>query len=180
MAYLRNYSIIPIFILLIELGWISWMRFRPLIEINHRDWAMQYTAQIMLSNVGVLNTYAFGQNNTRSRDYCEDEEHVKRFGVQSTLITFTHHTSILVMIGYIQPPEFFISTLAIKAGSEDFYLMIGSLIGIGVLSLVINLFYFKWNETCKCCPTKPESVSPRLQNPMELQEVIKTIKTDNA
>ena len=172
-AYLRIYSIIPIFILLIELGWVSWKRFE---KLSYRGWAMQYTAQLMISNVGVLNSYAFSQVSTDK----EDEESIKRFVVQSTLITFIHHTSILVImmvIGYTQPPESFITTLIVEPGSEDFYLMIGCVIAIGVLSLAINLCYFKWDEISKCCKTKTESVDK--DAPIELQEDA-ALETENA
>ena len=108
----------------------------------------------------------------------EDEESTKKFVVQSTLITYIHHTSILVIfiiIGYIQPPEFFISTLTIKAGSEVFYRMMGGLIGIGVLSLVINLCYFNWDEISKRCLTKTESIDQEV--PIEqLEDVV--LKTE--
>merc|ERR1712038_136382 len=86
MAYLRIYSIIPIFILLIELGCVSWMRFK---KIENENWAMQFTAQVIISNVGVLNSYAFSQNHVDEKD----DESIKRFVIQSTLITFIHHTS---------------------------------------------------------------------------------------
>ena len=175
MAYLRIYSIIPIFILLLELGWVSWMRFK---KLNDREAAMTYTAQIMINNVGVLNSYAFVQGGDDFDD--EDEESNKRFVVQSTLITFIHHTSILVIImfiGYIQLPDFFISTLIFEPGSEELYLLIGCVIAIGVLSLTINLCYFKWDEISKCSLTKTKSVDQ--DAPIELQEDVAR-KTENA
>ena len=161
MAYLRLYSVIPIFILLIELGWVSWMRFRKSNLKNPK----KFTAQIMISNIVVLNSYAFGQIDDRF----EDEKSIKRFVLLSTLITFAHHASILaiiMVIGYIQPPEFFISTLKIEAGSEDFNLMLGGLIGVGILSLAINLCYFNWDKVSKCCSTKTESIDEEV--PIEL------------
>ena len=150
MAYLRFYSIIPISILLIELGWVSWKRFKKSkntssnASLRNRNKALKYTAQIAISNVCVLNSYAFGQMN---ENVVEDEKSIDRFLVQSTLTAFTHHSFILVIImviAFIQPPDFFISTLIVEPGSEDFYLMIGGLMGIGLLSLTINLCYFKW------------------------------------
>lgn len=89
MAYLRIYSIIPMFLLMIELGWISWIRFK---KFNRRELAMQYTAQIMISNVSVLNSYAFGMD----IDDHEDAYTVTNFIVQSSVITFVHHSIVLV------------------------------------------------------------------------------------
>ena len=146
MAYLRYYSIIPIFVLFIELGVVSCSRFS-----DHMD---HYAGPLMISNVGVLNTYAFTQEGEGRLCGDSEDEYIKRFVVQSSLITFIHHTSILVIIlviGYFQPQEFFISTLTITPGSLSFYLMMGGLIGIGALSLVINLFYFNWDDISKCC-----------------------------
>ena len=98
-AYLRIYSIIPILILVIELGRVSWKRFR---KLNDRD----STFQVTISNLGVLNSYAFVMGARPFRNEDEDEEDVNNFIVRSSVVTFVHHSiviGVIMTIGYFYP-----------------------------------------------------------------------------
>ena len=140
MVYLRYYAIIPILILLFELGWISWIRYRKWSEMSD---ALKYAFQLMMYNLGVLCFYVIGQWNLS-----EEEEDIKNFTIRSTLVTFFHHITVMVIImiiGFVQP-DFFIPAVVFTPAKGWFYPLIGSVIGMGVFSLIVTLCYVYWKK----------------------------------
>ena len=168
MVYLRSYAIISISLLLIEIGYVSWTRFR---KSQYRISALQYTSQITISNIGVPNSYAFAQCDISRDD--EEDETVITFLIQSMLLTFFHHSIVLVLImviGYVQPPGFFSSDLVIKPGGKQFFIMVGSIIGVGMLGLGISLCRLYRSKIFDCFSSKTESLDQ--ENRTELQEKV--------
>ena len=165
-AYLRVLSPIPIFILLLELGWLSWNRFR---KLNKMSKVLMFVPQLLMSNMGVLNIYPFGMD----QEYDEKDEDVKKFIILSTLVTFIHHTIVIVIImiiGYVQP-DYFISALIFTPRKEWFYILTGSLIGIGALNLAISVSYVYCKELSNCFIRRSEE-SVHNDNSMELEEKV--------
>ena len=154
MSYLRLYSIIPISILLLELGWISWNRIR---KLSNKERAIILVPQLMASNLGVLNSYAFDQGcGSGYGKEDEKEEDIKKFVIRSTWITFFHHSivlAIIMVIGYFQP-EFFVSSLRFTPTKGWFFSLVGFLLGMGVLSLTITMCYVFWSELICICARK--------------------------
>ena len=147
-AYLRLFSLIPFFILLLELGLVSWIRFRRFI------YRKIFIAQIMISNIGVLNSYAFLMDKEE-----EDEEDISKFIVRSSVIAFIHHTILIVIImviGYLNP-DFFVPELILKPSDQKFYIALSSIIVIGAMSLAINIYWFKSYGTTNSEPTPTQA-----------------------
>ena len=137
MAYLRFYSIIPISLLLIEMAFVGWVRFRKMWKTSDRR---EYVATLTMSNVGVFNAYSPFQGQEWDWDD-ENEEDINNFIVRSNITTFIHHTiviSIIMGVGFFQP-SFFLPALILKPEDGTFYMVLGGIIGMGALSLTINL-----------------------------------------
>ena len=178
MAYLRLFSIIPICILLLELGWMSWIRFR---KLSDKKKIIKYVLQLAISNVGVMNSYAFDQGSDEGNSVEEDGDDIKKFIVRSALVTCFHHITTLVIImviGYVQP-EFFVATLIITPTKGGFYTLMGTLIGMGGLCIIVTLFYVHWTELPNCCCRRSAPVDQDNRDIVELDEN-NPLDTENA
>ena len=156
MAYLRSYSFIPIAILLFELGWVSWIRFRKFV------YKKIFIAQIIMSNIGVLNSYAFLMEKES-----EDEKDINKFIARSSVLAFVHHSIVIVIImvmGYLHS-DLFTSTLILKPSDPQFYYVLSSVIAIGAMSLAINLCCFHLHGAAHLPSTRAQSIN----NEIELQ-----------
>ena len=125
-----------------------------------------------MSNVGVLNSYAFDQGSDEENSVEEDVGNIKKFIVRSTLVTCFHHIITLVsimLLGYFQP-EFFVSTLIFTPTKGKFYTLIGGLIGMGGLSGIVTFCYVNGTELPNCCSRRSESVDQDKRDAVELDE----------
>jgi len=106
---------------------------------------------LMMSNLGVLNSYKFDPYEENYEE--QDDDDIKKFIIGSSIFTTLHHCivlAIIIVIGLIQP-DFFVSTLIITPSNKSFYIMIDSLVGIGIFSLIVTLCYVYWPNLSKCC-----------------------------
>ena len=118
MTYLRSYAVIPITILLLELGYISWMRFRKII-MNDKERALMLIFHCMMINLVAFGWSAFEDEN----DEEEETKDTQRFACRSTYITAHLHCTVIVFImimGSVRP-DFFIQTMLCTPASECFY-----------------------------------------------------------
>ena len=140
-AFLREWSAIPIGVLYIELVVISYWRYRGV-----KDKAHFFEAVYMLSlcNLAVLNTYNLGEQDFEENDK-PDENRCRRFIKLSSIITLIHHCLVLSTImalawyhpGYLQQDQF--QELIPIPDKTDFNYIFGSTIVIGLFSTVLSL-----------------------------------------
>lgn len=136
MAYLSWLSIAPITLLVLELAFIAWLRCRML---KDRKEALVNTAHLILGNIGVLNSFAFCGIENHER---EEDDNVKKFVVRSSVITFLHHTTVIITIILIgcYEPNAFEQSLIVKPENERFFWLLGVLILIGIYNLTVILY----------------------------------------
>ena len=171
MAYLRWFSIIPITLLLVEMICVSWIRYD---KLGDKEEVMRYVTQLTMSNVGVFNAYSFGQEPEDK----EEEEDINNFIVRSNITTFFHHTiviSIIMVVGCFHP-SFVLPVLILKPEDGTFYMVLAGIIGMGALSLTINLCRVYWSEISNCCCSGTEIINN--DTTIELQESI-ALKSEN-
>ena len=136
MAYLSWLSIAPITLLFLELAFIAWLRCRML---KDRKEALVNTAHLILGNIGVLNSFAFCGIENHER---EEDDNVKKFVVRSSVITFLHHTTVIITIILLgcYEPNVFEQSLIVKPENERFFWLLGVLILIGIYNLTVILY----------------------------------------
>ena len=143
MAYLRWFSVIPLALLFLELVLVAWLRCRVL---KDKKEALVNVAHLTLGNIGVLNAFAFENLENRRR---ENDKHVKNFVVRSSVITFLHHTTVIIVIIFIgcYKPNLFHQNLIIRPYNDNenkynerFFWLLGGLLSMGIYSLTVILY----------------------------------------
>ena len=138
-AFLRGWSAIPISILFLELAILAYMRNK---NQEDRSEARAATFYLCLSNAGVMNAYTLGTDD-------EDEVGGEKFIRNSTIVTFIHHSIVLVTIMIVASynpqyldhwtwPEF-----QLKPTVCHFFTVFGCTLFMGCYSLTVTLYRAK-------------------------------------
>ena len=136
-TFLRHYAIATCFILLAELAIPCYFRIKL---IKDRSCIIDDSLYIWLTNIGVTNAHGLGT------EFKEDNKVVAHFIRNSSLTTFFHHISILIMIMVISiyNPEFFDhwkgDDFRLKPGSCHFYWAFALTFVMGCYSLNLILY----------------------------------------
>lgn len=167
-AYLREYAIVPICILLLELFIISYLRYMN-VEEKSRRFCFVYFATI--SNVGVLNVNNFGELNADEEDHKDEDDDCKRFIRRSLIVTFLHHATVLSTILFLSQvdPDFFDKgrrgCIILKPDSPHFFWIISVTILVGFQGMVSSLASAR-----RVADVKKDNLR---------KEIIQTVKTAN-
>ena len=139
MIFLREWSVIPILALYLEILAISYIRFQRVQDPVHFCRTVWYKS---LNNLAVLNVYSPAD---KHMDKCGEE--CRNFIILSTITTFVHHvivmTSIILLTFYY--PEYFqqkkFDNLILKPGRDEFFdpFIITYALGISNLVLCLHL-----------------------------------------
>ena len=167
MVYFRVYSIIPIALLVSELILISWVRVK-----NNKEWSYRLKFAVgfflVFSNIGVVNFYTLFNSSDEKEDQERDEE-IINFVRRSSIITFIHHLTTLILImviGWNYPdtfehwtsPKFLLSPC-----ESHFYYVFTIVILIGVYSLTVVLYRAHHISTVERNETKMIEENEELQ-----------------
>ena len=154
MACLRVYAIIPIALMVSELILISWIRVK-----NNKEWHKKILVGccLVFSNIGVVNSYTLFNNEVEKK---ERDEEIINFVRRSSIITFIHHLTALILImviGWNYPDTFehWTSPNFLLSPCETyFYFVFTVVILIGVYSLTVVLYRAHHISTLKRNETK--------------------------
>ena len=148
-AYLRIYAVLPIIILFLELGIVSYIRYRNQ-EFGSELQMWQSIYGATLSNGGVLSINSFKEVDDANdeKDTSENVEANRKFIQLSSITTFLHHTSVLIIIlngvllinpEYLNDEKF--KYLILKPDNQLFYWAFGVTILIGLTSMVLSVIF---------------------------------------
>ena len=167
MAYLRVYSIIPMIVLIFEQGLITWIRVK-----KQENWPNEVKAlfgfYLIFNNIGVVNAYTlfngmcYWIKEFRLRRIKEKEEEIINFVCQLSIVTFIHHSTVLVsimLIGWNYPDTFehWTSPKFLLSPCEPyFYFVFTVVLLIGVYSLTVILYRARNISTVR----RKETVTP--------------------
>jgi hypothetical protein len=136
MAFLREFSIIPLTLLTIEVGVLAWMRCK---KMKGEEKFVDFIA-LIVSNFGVMTASLY---NTGLE---EDPKEVEKFVKRSSIVTFIHHTvvlSVIMVLGQHFPNlmcHWTAPMFRLKPTCERFFWMFGTTIMMGVFSLTSILY----------------------------------------
>ena len=144
-AFLRGWSIIPIFILYLEILAVTYIRYRHVKDVGLFFMALWF---VSISNLTVLNVYGFGESQFIESDR-PSKESGRKFIRLSSVVTFVHHTLLLASImvfvvyhpGYLLQEQF--DKLILKPGGAHFFYAFGITLMLGFYSLVLCLYLSK-------------------------------------
>ena len=153
MAYLRSFSVIPIILLICELIGVTWVRLKNNKKLSFTE--INNGLYLVFSNIGVVNTYTIFQIDKKYGEK-ENDTDIKNFVRKSSIITFSHHLTVLVFILIIggNYPEAFEHWSSRKfwltPGTERFYWVFSVVILVGILSLTAILYRVRHITNLQC------------------------------
>ena len=137
-GYLRQWSVIPIGILYLELAVLAYLMCS---DVKNKVIRFQATYFMSFSNLAVINT----QNADYEDDEKPSDEKTATFIRRSSILTFCHHTTLLVILmclGQYQP-EYFQEQLEgvvlLPNNGKEFFYLPGFIIVLGFYSMVLSL-----------------------------------------
>ena len=153
MAYLRSFSIIPIILLICEPIGVTWVRLKNNKKLSFTE--INNGLYLVFSNIGVVNTYTIFQIDRKFEEK-ENDTDIKNFVRKSSIITFSHHLTVLVFIliiggNYPEALEHWSSRkFWLTPGTERFYWVFSSVILVGILSLTAILYRVRHITNFQC------------------------------
>ena len=145
MVFLRGWATIPIFVLYLEMLVITYVRYKNVKDPGNRFMSFWL---VPISNLAVLSVYNIGDMTMDKKDE-PSKESSRRFIRLSSIITFVHHSMVLVSIillslhhpDYLQQAQF--ERLILKPGGCHFFYAFGVTLSLGFYSLVLCLYLSK-------------------------------------
>ena len=137
-GYLREWSVIPICILYLELVFLAYLMCS---DVQDKVVRFQATYFMSLSNLAVINT----QNADYEDDEKPSDEKTATFIRRSSILTFCHHTTLLVIIiclGRYQTEYFeeqFKGVILLPTDGKEFFYLPGFIILLGLYSMILSL-----------------------------------------
>ena len=141
LIFLRKWAVIPICILFLEILIITHMRYQNVKDSELRFWAIWFTS---FSNLAVLNVYSIADK-LMDKGEKPSGKCCRNFIILQTVISFVHHTLVLVSImalamyhpEYLQQAQF--DRLILKPDGVNFFYAFGTTYAFGILSSILCL-----------------------------------------
>ena len=139
LIFLREWAIIPICILYLQILIVTYMRYKNVNDSILRFWAIWFTS---FSNLAMLNMYSIADKlMVKSDKQCV--KCCQTFIILLTAINFVHHTLVLVSImaltiyypEYLQQGQFY--RLVLKPDGINFFFAFGTTYALGILSSIL-------------------------------------------
>ena len=162
MAYLRSFSIIPMILLICELIGVTWVRLKNNKQLSFTD--INNGLYLVFSNIGVVNTYTIFQIDRKFGEK-ENDTDIKNFVRKSSIITFSHHLTVLVfilIIGGNYPGAFehwSSRKFWLTPGTERFYWVFSVVILVGIQSLTAILYRVRHITNFECRKDSPNQLT---------------------
>ena len=162
MAFLREFSIIPLTLLAIEIAVLAWMRCKD-IKLNLNNWLFIFVG-LVVSNFGVMTASLYYP---RAK---EDVKEVEKFVRRSTIVTFIHHIvilSIIMVLGRHYPNymcHWTAPMFILKPTCERFFWVLGTTMMMGCFSLTSIMYRATNIATLKIEEHNPEDPKEKVED----------------